>query len=81
MDRLDNPVRRYAWGSDRDIPEFLGRPSDGGPQAELWMGGHPGDSSRVVRDGATRTLEEVIAASPDAELGPEIARAYGGRLP
>jgi mannose-6-phosphate isomerase len=45
------------------------------------MGAHPGDSSRVVRDGATRTLEEVIAASPDAELGPEIARAYRGRLP
>ncbi len=81
MDRLDNPVRRYAWGSDRDIPEFLGLPSDGGPQAELWMGAHPGDSSRVVRDGATRTLEEVIAASPEAELGPEVARAYGGRLP
>ena len=64
MDRLDNPVRRYAWGSDRDLPEFLGVPSDGGPQAELWMGAHPGDSSRVVRDGTTRTLEAVIAASP-----------------
>ncbi len=81
MDRLDNPVRRYAWGSDRDIPEFLGVPSDGGPQAELWMGAHPGDSSRVVRGGATRTLEQVIAASPAAELGPEVARTYGGRLP
>jgi mannose-6-phosphate isomerase len=81
MDRLDNPVRRYAWGSDRDLPEFLGVPSDGGPQAELWMGAHPGDSSRVVRDGTTRTLEAVIAADPDGELGPEVARAYGGRLP
>jgi mannose-6-phosphate isomerase len=81
MDRLDNPVRRYAWGSDSDIPEFLGVSSDGGPQAEMWMGAHPGDSSRVVRDGATRTLEAVIAASPEAELGADVARAYGGRLP
>jgi mannose-6-phosphate isomerase len=81
MDRLDNPVRRYAWGSDRDIPEFLGIPSDGGPQAELWMGAHPGDSSRIVRDGATRTLEQVIAADPAGELGPEVARTYRGRLP
>jgi len=81
MDRLDNPVRRYAWGSDSDIPEFLGVPSDGGPQAEMWMGAHPGDSSRVVRDGAAQTLEAVIAASPEAELGTATAQAYGGRLP
>ena len=81
MDLLDNPVRRYAWGSDRDIPEFLGVPSDGGPQAELWMGAHPGDSSRITRGGTPRTLEQVIAVSPDTELGPAVARAYGGRLP
>jgi mannose-6-phosphate isomerase len=81
MDRLDNPVRPYAWGSAHDIPEFLGAAADGAPQAELWMGAHPGDSSRVVRDGASRSLREVIAADPGAELGPAVAARYGGRLP
>jgi mannose-6-phosphate isomerase len=69
MDRLDNPVRRYAWGSARDIPDFLGVPADGGPQAELWMGAHPGDSSRVTRAGVTEPLDQVIAADPAGEPG------------
>jgi mannose-6-phosphate isomerase len=81
MDRLDNPVRRYAWGSVSDLPEFAGLPADDGPQAELWMGAHPDDSSLVRRDGTARPLAEVIAADPDAELGPAVAARFGGRLP
>jgi mannose-6-phosphate isomerase len=81
MDRLDNPVRPYAWGSARDIPEFLGTAADGTPQAELWMGAHPGDSSRVTRGGVSRSLREVIAADPGTELGPAVAAQFGGRLP
>lgn len=81
MDRLDNPVRPYAWGSACDIPEFLGVPADGTPQAELWMGAHPGDSSRVLRGGTSRSLLELIAADPAGELGPAVAAQYEGRLP
>jgi mannose-6-phosphate isomerase len=81
MDRLDNPVRPYAWGSACDIPDFLGAPADGTPQAELWMGAHPGDSSRVLRGGTSRSLLDLIAADPAAELGPAVAAQYGGRLP
>jgi mannose-6-phosphate isomerase len=81
MDRLDNPVRHYAWGSAHEIPDFLGVPPDGTPQAELWMGAHPGDSSRVLRDGAWESLSDLIAKNPDAELGPGVAAQYGGRLP
>ncbi|MQS07599.1 type I phosphomannose isomerase catalytic subunit, partial [Streptomyces alkaliphilus] len=42
MDRLANPVRPYAWGSTTAIPELLGTEPTGEPQAELWMGAHPG---------------------------------------
>jgi mannose-6-phosphate isomerase len=56
-------------------------PADGTPQAELWMGAHPGDSSRVLRGGTSRSLLELIAADPAAELGPAVAARYGGRLP
>jgi mannose-6-phosphate isomerase len=81
MDRLDNPIRPYAWGSADDLPEFLGVPGHGGPQAELWMGAHPDDSSRLTRDGVTRTLAEVIAQDPQAELGPAVIARFGDRLP
>jgi mannose-6-phosphate isomerase len=81
MDRLRNAVRRYDWGSPADLPAFLGVAADGGPQAELWMGAHPDDSSVVIRDGAARPLREVIAADPDGELGSGVTRRFGPRLP
>jgi mannose-6-phosphate isomerase len=81
MDRLDNAVLPYPWGSANDIPEFTGLPADGGPQAELWMGAHPSAPSTVRRGGQARSLRDVIAGDPDAELGPAVARRYGARLP
>ncbi|WP_314174517.1 mannose-6-phosphate isomerase, class I [Streptomyces winkii] len=83
MDRLTNTVRPYAWGSTSAIPEFLGTPPTGEPQAELWMGAHPGAPSTVARgaDGGERPLTDVIAADPEGELGPETVRAFGPRLP
>jgi mannose-6-phosphate isomerase len=81
MNRLDNPVQHYAWGSVSDIPEFLGVPPDGSPQAELWMGAHPSAPSSVLRDGSAVPLPELIGQYPDRQLGPAVARRYGGRLP
>ena len=49
MDRLDNTIRPYAWGSTTAIPELLGVRATGEPQAELWMGAHPGAPSRTGR--------------------------------
>jgi mannose-6-phosphate isomerase len=81
MDLLENPVRDYPWGSAGDIPEFLGVPAGGGPVAELWMGAHPDSPSRVLRGGQPRSLAEVIAADPEAELGSRVRDAFGPRLP
>jgi mannose-6-phosphate isomerase len=81
MDRLDNPIRDYAWGSVDDIPDFLGLPPDGKPQAELWMGAHPSDPSTVLRDGTATPLPELIASDPAGELGPVVLERYGPRLP
>jgi mannose-6-phosphate isomerase len=81
MERLDNLVRDYPWGSAGDIPGFLGMPASGEPVAELWMGAHPDLPSRVVRDGETRSLADVIAADPRAELGPDVVDRFGPRLP
>ncbi|MHB9861294.1 mannose-6-phosphate isomerase, class I [Streptomyces sp. YIM S03343] len=77
MDRLDNTVRPYAWGSTKAIPELLGVAPSGEPQAEMWMGDHPGAPSRTGRG----TLAEVIAADPERELGPAAVAKFGPRLP
>ncbi|MGW2210957.1 mannose-6-phosphate isomerase, class I [Streptomyces sp. NPDC001781] len=77
MDRLDNTVRPYAWGSTTAIPRLLGTEPTGEPQAEMWMGAHPGAPSRTPRG----TLAEIIDADPERELGPETVAKFGPRLP
>lgn len=80
MERLRNAVRAYAWGSRTAIASLQGRPVPSpGPEAELWVGAHPGDPSRLERDGTP--LTEVIAAAPEATLGAEVVARYGPRLP
>ncbi len=62
--RLENRVQPYAWGSPTAIPHLLGRPADGGPQAELWIGAHPAAPSAVVAGDGRRTgLDEVLDAA------------------
>jgi mannose-6-phosphate isomerase len=77
MDRLDNTIRPYAWGSPTAIPHLLGTEPTGEPQAEMWMGAHPGAPSRTDRG----TLVEVIDADPEKELGPAAVAKFGPRLP
>ena len=49
MELLTNPVRAYAWGSRTVIAELLGRPVPSPhPEAELWLGAHPGDPSHLA---------------------------------
>ncbi|WP_435283141.1 mannose-6-phosphate isomerase, class I [Streptomyces koelreuteriae] len=77
MDRLDNTIRPYAWGSPTAIPNLLGVEPTGEPQAEMWMGAHPGAPSRTGRG----TLVEVVDAAPEKELGPDAVAKFGPRLP
>ncbi|MFF0789608.1 mannose-6-phosphate isomerase, class I [Streptomyces spiralis] len=77
MDRLDNTIRPYAWGSTTAIPHLLGVEPSGEPQAEMWMGAHPGAPSRTTRG----TLVEVIASDPKRELGAEAVAKFGPHLP
>ncbi|MEV6398721.1 mannose-6-phosphate isomerase, class I [Streptomyces sp. NPDC051907] len=77
MDRLANTVRPYAWGSTTAIPELLGVAPSGEPQAEMWMGAHPGAPSVTGRG----PLNRVIDADPVRELGAAAAEKFGPRLP
>jgi len=53
---ITNTPRDYAWGSHTAIAELLGSTPSGGPEAELWLGVHPGSPS-LLADG--RSLAEV----------------------
>ncbi|MFF8840991.1 mannose-6-phosphate isomerase, class I [Streptomyces sp. NPDC015130] len=77
MDRLVNTVRPYAWGSPTAIPELLGVAPTGEPQAEMWMGAHPGAPSRTERG----PLNEIVDADPVRELGTPAVEKFGPRLP
>ncbi|MCX5604187.1 mannose-6-phosphate isomerase, class I [Streptomyces phaeochromogenes] len=77
MDRLDNTIRPYAWGSTTAIPRLLGVEPTGEPQAEMWMGAHPGAPSRTLRG----PLTEVIDEAPEKELGRAAVAKFGPRLP
>jgi mannose-6-phosphate isomerase len=79
MQLLDNPIRTYAWGSRTAIPELLGVEPSGEPQAELWIGAHPGSPSYVT--GLSTSLPDLIAADPAGELGATCLARFGPRLP
>ncbi|AWZ07100.1 MULTISPECIES: mannose-6-phosphate isomerase, class I [unclassified Streptomyces] len=81
MDRLSNTIRPYAWGSTTAIPELLGVAPTGEPQAEMWMGAHPGAPSRLDRGAGETALSDVIDADPEAELGLAVVAKFGPRLP
>ncbi|MFD9013534.1 mannose-6-phosphate isomerase, class I [Streptomyces sp. NPDC059552] len=81
MDRLTNTIRPYAWGSTTAIPALLGVEPTGEPQAEMWMGAHPGAPSRLDRGAGEQALSEVIAADPEGELGAATVVRFGPRLP
>lgn len=76
--RVENPVRDYAWGSPTAIPEALGTAPTGAPQAELWLGAHPGDPS-VLADG-TR-LDDYLAARPDGRPLPFLMKLLAAASP
>ncbi|MHA6617338.1 mannose-6-phosphate isomerase, class I [Pseudonocardia sp. DLS-67] len=83
MELLDNPVRAYAWGSRTVIPDLLGQevPSPH-PQAELWLGAHPADPSRLVHpDGGRTSLLDALGADPKQLLGPERTERWDSTLP
>ncbi|MEH0845274.1 mannose-6-phosphate isomerase, class I [Micromonospora sp. CPCC 205711] len=82
MELLYGPIRDYAWGSRSAIAELQGRPvpSDG-PEAELWLGAHPGAPATVDRDGDRVSLVDLLAADPGHWLGERVLDRFGARLP
>lgn len=73
-------LQHYAWGGYDFLPDLLGRLNpDRQPTAELWLGAHPKGPAKLLH--SNQTLDEVIAADPTGQLGPEVAARFANRLP
>jgi mannose-6-phosphate isomerase len=83
VELLRNAVRPYAWGSRTAISDLLGRPVPAPhPEAELWMGAHPGDPSWLVRgDGTEVSMLQLLQSEPTHHLGEVCMDRWGNRLP
>ncbi|MEU1751225.1 mannose-6-phosphate isomerase, class I [Micromonospora matsumotoense] len=82
MELLYGSIRDYAWGSRSAIAELQGRPVPSvGPEAELWLGAHPGGPATVDRGGERMSLTDLLVAEPDHWLGDQVVGRFGTRLP
>jgi mannose-6-phosphate isomerase len=82
VDLLRGALRTYAWGSHTAIAEFTGRPSPTPhPEAELWLGAHPGDPAWLGDHGQGRSLLDTITADPEGQLGAATRSRFGDALP
>jgi mannose-6-phosphate isomerase len=78
MERMECPIRGYAWGSRTVIAGIQGRPvPTDEPEAELWVGAHPAAPSTL----AGVPLPDRIAVDPDGMLGEVVRGRFGPRLP
>lgn len=79
MQKMNNGVQNYAWGSTDALTNLYGIANpDGKPMAELWMGAHP-KSSSYVSDSAGQeiALRSQISANLDQQLGKKVAARFG----
>lgn len=82
MQLIRGAIRTYAWGSRTAIAEFTGRPSPTAhPEAELWLGAHPGDPAELDGPGPRVSLAEAIRTDPEGQLGPAVRARFGDTLP
>src|SRR6188508_2241715 len=79
---LTGHIRPYAWGSHTAIAQLQGRPAPSeAPEAELWLGGHPGDPSTVQAAEGPVSLAQLIAVCSKCSLGEAVAEEFGPPLP
>lgn len=77
--RLENPIRRYAWGSHEWLAQIRGMASPTlEPEAELWIGAHDADPSLVLNEGP---LNRLISDDPEHFLGSLVRKKFGQGLP
>ncbi|MEN9753541.1 MAG: hypothetical protein RL670_1232 [Actinomycetota bacterium] len=57
--KITNDALDYAWGSKTLIPDYFGTEATGGPMAEIWLGTHPSNPSKLVDEAGTDLLAKL----------------------
>ncbi|NOX30841.1 MAG: mannose-6-phosphate isomerase, class I [Actinobacteria bacterium] len=78
--RLRAPIRDYAWGSTSLLATMRGSEPTKAPEAEMWLGAHPGAPSMVETSAGELRLDDYISSDPMARLGRRVHESFG-RLP
>ena len=87
MRSVTGVAQHYAWGDHAAIPQMIGRPVDGTPWAEWWLGTHPAAPSTVdggaplssVSGELPYLLKLLAAAHPlSLQTHPDTATARAG---
>jgi mannose-6-phosphate isomerase len=74
---MDNVIQNYAWGSVDSIARLFDCPNPSGePQAEIWMGAHPGGCSTVTDGSEKRPLSQLIAQDKAHFLSAKSAERF-----
>lgn len=77
--KLNNVIQPFAWGSRTAMSQLFGvENSNNEPQAELWMGAHPGGCSVISESG--QLLSDFIGQNKVKALG-EYTESRFGELP
>ncbi|WP_038186083.1 mannose-6-phosphate isomerase, class I [Vibrio rhizosphaerae] len=75
---MQNVIQHYAWGSTQSIHKLFNIPNpENCPQAEIWMGAHPGGCSQLIDGNQQESLAEFIQRHPNACLSAQIHQTYG----
>jgi len=69
---LSNTPRPYEWGDSHSLATWQGRPLASGPEAELWLGTHPGSEARVMPSGPGNTPEPLGTWLTQQGCAPEL---------
>ncbi len=78
--RITNAARPYPWGSHDAIAAFRGLPPSGGPEAEVWLGTHPGSPALLADEPAT-TLAAWLAAHRPGVSVPFLVKILAAAAP
>jgi mannose-6-phosphate isomerase len=74
---MNNVIQNYAWGSVDSIAHLFDQPNPHHePQAEIWMGAHPGGCSQVIDGDNTVSLAQLISQDKPHFLSSRSAEQF-----
>ncbi|OAJ93160.1 mannose-6-phosphate isomerase, class I [Vibrio bivalvicida] len=74
--KLENVIQNYAWGSKKSLRELFSMENpNNDPQAEVWMGAHPGGCSKIAESG--HLLSDFIEKNRKVALGNYTSVRFG----